>query len=137
MGQDWIWVWRLALARSLLLAGNDLWQTAFLGTHTQGTHPIFYLLGIRRDKTYAILCWRSSLVHRNYRDCYDYLEQHHQLAPRPFNVIGVEVAVQLKVGVLHLSLDIPEDSKQLFFFTKPGKNRSQECTCSDCKACVV
>ena len=52
MGQDWIWVWRLALARSLLLGGNDLWQTAFLGTHTQGTHPIFYLLGIRRDKTH-------------------------------------------------------------------------------------
>merc|ERR550532_2153302 len=48
-----------------------------------------------------------------------FLEQHHQLAPRPFDVIGVEVAVQLKVGVLHLSLDIPEDSKQLLFFTKP------------------
>ena len=93
---------------------------------TLGTHPIFYLQGIRRDKTYAILCWRSSLVHRNYRDCYDYLEQHHQLAPRPFDVIGVEVAVQLKVGVLHLSLDIPEDSKQLLFFTKPSENNSQD-----------
>ena len=93
---------------------------------TLGTHPIFYLQGIRRDKARAILCWRSSSLHRNYRDCYDYLEQHHQLAPRPFDVIGVEVAVQLKVGVLHLSLDIPEDSKQLLFFTKPSENNSQD-----------
>ena len=91
-----------------------------------GHTPFFTPRELGGTRPSATLCWRSSSLHRNYRDCYDYLEQHHQLAPRPFDVIGVEVAVQLKVGVLHLSLDIPEDSKQLLFFTKPSENNSQD-----------
>ena len=103
-----------------------------------GHTPFFTPRELGGTRPSATLCWRSSSLHRNYRDCYDYLEQHHQLAPRPFDVIGVEVAVQLKVGVLHLSLDIPEDSKQLLFFTKPReKNNSQDGSDIDAHGLIV
>ena len=44
-----------------------------------------------------------------------YLEEHHQVVPRSLQIVGVQVAIQVVVGVLHLPFDLAEHRKNLLF----------------------